>query len=280
MRLFSNTTFGNVFESLNRYLSDEASIFEKVIYKKPIIFEDYLKYRIFSVQKYYNVSGVVNIVPFIDLIRQDHKEPNCIYYVENGHIKIRAILNVFPNEELILKPDNISNQHRLIFFGETFDEIIDQFPSYNIPIVARNFLKEQNIEISETAKQLIEKLGISNIDLVIPEFYKYIVDIYTELSKKNKKKEKTEIDGYRLLLKYLKKFRSNLNLVDDDMIREAFYSRVDIQNAKRIFQGERMFMDKKIDDLKNYLKKFRKFKKMLDKNSKDGIVDISDLSEL
>ena len=168
----------------------------------------------------------------------------------------------------------------MIFFGETFDEIIDQFPSYNIPIVARNFLKEQNIEISETAKQLIEKLGISNIDLVIPEFYKYVVDIYTELSKKNKKKEKTEIDGYRLLLKYLKKFRSNLNLVDDDMIREAFYSRVDIQNAKRIFQGERMFMDKKIDDLKNYLKKFRKFKKMLDKNSKDGIVDISDLSEL
>ncbi len=81
-------------------------------------------------------------------------------------------------------------------------------------------------------------------------------------------------------MKYLKKFRSNLNLVDDDMIREAFYSRVDIQNAKRIFQGERMFMDKKIDDLKNYLKKFRKFKKMLDKNSKDGIVDISDLSEL
>lgn len=280
MRLFSNTTFGNVFESLNRYLSDEASIFEKVIYKKPIIFEDYLKYRIFSVQKYYNVSGVVNIVPFIDLIRQDHKEPNCIYYVENGHIKIRAILNVFPNEELILKPDNISNQHRLIFFGETFDEIIDQFPSYNIPIVARNFLKEQNIEISDTAKQLIEKLGITNIDLAIPEFYKYVVDIYTELSKKNKKKEKSEIDGYRLFLKYLKKFRSNLNLIDDDMIREAFYSRIDVQNAKRIFQGERMFMDKKIDDLKNYLKKFRKFKKMLDKNSKDGIVDISDLSEL
>ena len=280
MRLFSNTTFGTVFESLNRYLNDEASIFEKVIYKKPIIFEDYLKYRIFSVQKYYNVSGVVNIVPFIDLIRQDFNEPNCIYYEENGHIKVRAILNVFPDEELILKPDNISNQHRLIFYGETFDEILGKFPSYNIPLVARNFLREQNIEIKDNIKELIDKISVNTIDLADPEFYKYAEDVYIEISKKNKKKEKTEIDGYRLFLRYLKKIRNNLNLVDDDKIRDAFYSRIDVENAKRIFKGERMFLDKKIDDLKHHLKSLRKFKKMLDKNSKDGVVDIADLSEL
>ena len=71
-----------------------------------------------------------------------------------------------------------------------------------------------------------------------------------------------------------------MNLVDDDKIRDAFYSRIDVENAKRIFKGERMFLDKKIDDLKHHLKSLRKFKKMLDKNSKDGVVDIADLSEL
>jgi hypothetical protein len=265
------------------YLNDEAAIFEKVIYKKPIIFDDYLKFRIFSVQKYYNVSGVVNIVPFIDLIKQDFNEPNCVYYVEDGHIKVRAILNVFPNEELILKPDNISNQHRLIFFGETFNELLGQFPSYNIPLIAKNFLKDQNIEMNDNIKKLIAKIRINNIDLAAPEFYKYAEDVYVEISKNsknNKKKEKTEIDGYRLFLRYLKKLRSNLDLVDDDKIRQAFYSRIDVENAKKIFKGERMFMDKKIDDLKNHLKNLRKFKKMLDKNTKDGIVDISDLSDL
>ena len=275
MRLFSNTTFGSIFESFNKYLSDEASIFEKQIIKKTIDFDEYLRYRIFSVQKFYNISGVANIVPFIDIIKQSNKEPNCICYEENGRLKLRAILNVFPNEELILKPDLISNQHRLIFFGETYEDIIDKFPSYNIPIVARNFIKEQNYSLD---KDILGKIANFNmIDLTIPEFYKYVVDIYTEICNKNHKKEKTEIDGYRLFLKYLKKVRNNLNLVDDDKIRESFYSRKDVENAKRIFKGERMFMDKKIEELKKYLKGYRKFTKMLETKSKNGIIDLDDL---
>ena len=275
MRLFSNTTFGSIFESFNKYLSDEASIFEKQIFKKHIDFDEYLRYRVFSVQKFYNISGVANIVPFIDIIKQSNKEPNCICYEENGRLKLRAILNVFPNEELILKPDLISNQHRLIFFGETYEDIIDKFPSYNIPIVARNFLKEQNYSLD---KDILGKIANFNmIDLTIPDFYKYVVDIYTEICNKNHKKEKTEIDGYRLFLKYLKKIRNNLNLVDDDKIREAFYSKKDVENAKRIFKGERMFMDKKIEELKKYLKGYRKFTKMLETKSKNGIIDLDDL---
>ena len=274
MRLFQNTTFGSVFETLNRYTVEEASIFEKKIYKKPILFEDYLKYRIFSVKKYYNNS----IVPFIDLIKQDFNEPNCIYYEENGHIKVRAILNVFPKEDIILKPDNISNQHRLIFYGETFDEIIDIFPSYDINTVSYKFLKDQNIDITNDIS-LNEKIRkINMIDLMVPEFYKYIEDIYMDLSKYKKKKNKevNELDAYRLFLRYLKKLRKNLDVVDDFKIRESFYNQTDIKNAMRIFKGERMLLDKKIDELRKHIKNFKNFKKILDK-SNNGHIDIEDL---
>ena len=276
MRLFGNTTFGTVFESLQRYFNDEVAIFEKKIYQKPMVFEDYLKYRIFSVKKYYNVTqnGGVNLVPFIDLIKQSHHEPNCIFYEENGHIKLRAILNVFPGEELILKPPNISNQHRLIFFGETFDEIIDVFPAYSVPVVARNFLKEENVEIDEKTKNKIIKLDM--LDLCVPEFYKYVIDIYSDIAIKKNKKHTGEIHALRLLLKYIKKLRSNLDVIDDSRIRDAFYSRKDMENAMRIFKGERMFLDKKIGEIVNYMKQFKKFKKILDK-SKDGVIDIDDL---
>ena len=104
-----------------------------------------------------------------------------------------------------------------------------------------------------------------------------MVDIYTEICKRNTTKERTEISGYRLFLKYLKKIRYNLNLVDDDKIRDTFFSKKDVENAKRIFKGEKLFIDKKIEDLKNYLKGFRKFQKMLETKSKDGVVDLSDL---
>ena len=274
MKLFYNTTFESLFETLNRYFNDEASIFEKQIYKKPIVFEDYLKYRIFSVQKFYNVSGVANIVPFIDLIKQDENEPNCVYYEENGHIKVRAILNVFPKEELILKPMPISNTHRLIFYGQTFDNIIDKFPSYNIPMVARNFLRDQKIEIGEELNQKISQSN--NVDLADPEFYKYVVEIYQEIGKSMKKKRKSEIAAYRLFLKYLKKMRSNLNYVDDEKIREAFFNRIDVKNAQRIFKGERLFLDKKIEVLKNQIEETRKLNEFM-KKTKDGYLDIDNL---
>ena len=274
MRLFSNTTFGTVFESLNRYFNDEAAIFEKKLYKKPILFEDYLKYRVISVKKYYNVSGEVNLVPFIDLIKQSHNEPNCIYYEENGLIKLRAILNVFPGEELVLKPQNISNQHRLIFFGETFDEILDVFPSYSVPVVARNFLLEEKVEIDDDLKNQLMKYD--SLDLCVNEFYKYIIDIYSDIARRINKKHKSETYALKLLVKYIKKLRSNLDYIDDSKIRDAFYSRKDMENAMRIFKGEKMFLDKKIKEVLDYIKNFRKFKKIL-KKSKDGVIDIDDL---
>jgi hypothetical protein len=75
MRLFSNTTFGNVFETLNRYLNDEASIFKKLTLKKSTESEEYLIYKIFSVQKYFNISGCDNIAPLFDIIKKSNDEP-------------------------------------------------------------------------------------------------------------------------------------------------------------------------------------------------------------
>ena len=274
MQLFTNTTFGPIFESLYRYFSDEASLFEKKFYQKPIIFEDYLKYRIFSVKKYYNISNEVNLVPFIDLIKQSHKEPNCIYYDENGEIKLKAILNVFPGEELVLKPQNISNQHRLIFFGETFEEILDVFPSYSVYVMPRYFLYENNVEIDNDLSDKLKKYDM--LDLCENEFYKSVIDIYSEITVRINKKHKGEIHALRFLVKYLKRLRKNLDYVDDGKIRDSFYSRKDMDNAMRIFRGERMFLDKKIKEVVDYIKKFRKFKKILDK-SKDGVIDIDDL---
>ena len=168
----------------------------------------------------------------------------------------------------------ISNTHRLIFYGQTFDDIIDKFPSYNIPMVARNFLRDQKIEIGEELNQKISQSN--NIDLADPEFYKYFVEIYQEIGKSMKKKRKSEIAAYRLFMKYLKKMRSNLDYVDDERIRGAFYNKIDVKNAQRIFKGERLFLDKKIEVLKNQIEELRNLNKFM-KKTKDGYLDIDNL---
>ena len=114
------------------------------------------------------------------------------------------------------------------------------------------------------------------LDLCVPEFYKYVIDGYSDIAVKKNKTHTGEIHALRLLLKYIKILRKNLDMVDDSRIRDAFYSRKDMENAMRIFKGERMFLDKKIGEIVTYMKQFKKFKKILDK-SKDGVIDIDDL---
>ncbi len=106
----------------------------------------------------------------------------------------------FPNEELILKPDSLSNKHRLIFYEEAFDDFIDKFPSNNVPMVEGNFLREKNIDMDNELQNII---SINNtLDLAVPDFHKYSIDIYKEICKRNNiKVERKEIRGYRLLLK-------------------------------------------------------------------------------
>jgi len=143
-----------------------------------------------------------------------------------------------------------------------------------VPVMPRYFLFEEKVEIDNDLDDKLKKYDV--MDLCEDEFYKNVEDIYSEVTVRINKKHKGEIHALRFLVKYLKKLRKNLDYVDDIKIRNSFYSRKDMDNAIRIFKGERMFMDKKIKEVRDYMKKFRKFKKILDK-SDNGVIDIDDL---
>ena len=251
MRLFLNTSFGSVFEIINRFVNDEVTIFEKKIYKKPFILEEYLPYRIFTIQKGHDVGGVQNLVPFIDYIKKDFKNINCELKVENGHVIVKANHNIFPGEELVMKTVTPSNQHRFIFFGETFDEIMDKFQTYSIPTVIPYFVTDKKIEYD--FNNIGEK---SRVDLVQNEYYKNVVDVY-QLLARMMNVDDSEENAYALFLKYLLRIRSNFDYVKNENIRNAFYKQKDIDNVKRIIEGEKKFLDSKINDLKSYIKSLK-----------------------
>ena len=251
MKLFFNTSFGSVFSIVNKFINDEVTIFEKKIYKKPFLLEDYLPYRIFTIQKCHDVGGVQNLVPFVDYIKKDFKNINCELKVENGHVIVKANHNIFPGEELVMKTVTLSNQNRFIFFGETFDEIMDKFQTYRIPTVIPYFVTD--IKIEYDFNNIGEK---SRVDLVQNEFYKNVVDVYQFLAKMMNVDDSEE-NSYVLFLKYLLRVRSNIDYVKNENIRNAFYKQKDIDNVKRIIEGEKKFLDTKINDLKSYIKNLK-----------------------
>lgn len=270
MRFFLNTSFGSVFEILSRYINGEATIFEKKVFNKTIIYEDYLRYRIFSIQKSYEVNKTINIVPFLDYIKKSYKNINCDFEVKDKHVIIKAKQNIFPGEELVLKPVSISNQHRFIFFGDTFDEIMDKFPSYSIPSVIPHFITDKpvNIDMSAFGER-------ARVDLAEFDYFSKVLGVYKKIAR-SINEDDSEYGAYSLLLKYLLKIKSNFDYINYDNIRNAFYKRKDYENVKRIIDGEKAFMERKINVLKVHMKNIKNKEKEREKSYNDT-EDVNDL---
>ena len=251
MRFFLNTSFGSVFEIFNKYINEEASIFEKKIFKKTVVFEEYLPYRIFMVQKSYEVDDVINLVPYIDYIKKSFKNINCEFKIEDGHIKIKAKHKILPGEELIINPITISNQHRFIFFGETYDEILDKFHTFNIPKIIPHFITDNPITID------VDSLGErSRVDIIEIDFYKSMINTYRRFAR-TIQEDDTEEGACKLILKYLTTIRNNYDYIKNEDIRNAFFNRKDADNVKRIIDGEKKFLERRISILKIYIKNLK-----------------------
>ena len=269
MRFFLNTSFGSVFEILNRYINEEVTIFEKKIFKKTILSEEYLRYRIFTVQKSYEVNGKLNIVPFLDYFKKDFKNVNCEFKVENGHIIVKAKQNIFPGEELIMRPITISNQHRFIFFGETFDEILDKFESFSIPTIIPHFISDKlyNFDMNLLGHK-------TRVDLAEIDFYKGMINLYKKVAKMIKEDDSEE-GACNLILKYITRIKHNLDVIKDEDIRKAFFNKKDSDNVKRILDGEKKFLERRISILKIYMKNLKN--KIYEEKPNYEAEDVNDL---
>ena len=269
MKLFFNTSFGSVFDIMNRYIQDEASIFEKQIFNKTMDFEEYLKYRIFTVQKGFEVNKTLNLVPFIDFIKRDFQKINVEFSINSeSHIILKAKVNIFPGEELIMHPFTTSNDHRFIFFGETFEEIKDKVNTFNIPSLIPNYITNKPVDFD------INSLGPkSRIDLVEIDFYKQLIFVYKKFARLIGEDD-SDMGACKLILKYITRLKTNYDIISKEKIRKEFYNKKDAENVWRIIDGERSFLERRIDILKIYMENQKE--RMKQKKNYDA-EDVNDL---
>ena len=265
MKLFLNTSFGSIFELVNSEIMEEINIYETVILNKTISFDSYLPYRIFAVSKTFNISNHNTFVPFIDLFKAEFKGVNCEYKIENNHIKIYAKKNIFPGEDLILQPQMVTNVNRLIFSGNTYEEMTYVIPSFNIPCIFPNFMRKYGLDIDNP-------FAFNRVELADEKnFFKNSLNIYKEIAKIIKN-DNSDLSAYKVFLENLEDVRQNYDYIKNSDIYEAFYKQKDIDNAKRIIKGEVSLIDKRIKILKDEIKKLEK-----KSNKKEKVEKVNDL---
>ena len=249
MKLFFNTSLGSIFEVFNRYIQEEVTTFEKKIFNKTIEFEDYLQFRVATIQNSFEINQTLNIIPFVNYIKKDFKKVNCEFkFEENGHMVIKANANIFPGEELIMKPVTLSNEHRFVFFGDTFDEIKDKFNTFNIPSLIPQFITNKPVDFD------IYSLGPkARVDLTEIDFYKGLIFVYKKFARAIGEDD-SDMGACKLILKYITRLKENYELISMDKIRKEFFNKRDIENVWRIIDGEKMFMERRIDILKTYMR--------------------------
>ena len=181
---------------------------------------------------------------------------------------VQAKENINPGEELALKPNIISIHNRFLFFGETFDEALDKFKFFTIPMAMPRLITDKKIDFD------LNSLGEnSQVDLERKDFYKNMINIYQDIAKMINEDD-SEIGVCNLIIKYLNKLIQNLELVKSEDIRKAFFKKKDVDNVKRIIYAEKKLLEKKINIVKNYIKNL---KENIDKNNNNAKENASDL---
>ena len=268
---FMNTSFNDFFNLMNQYLMGEVSILQEEIFnEKDINTNDYFQYRFLLLQKTLNISHTTTIVPFIDLIKHEFNKSNinCKVIVNKGHIKLKAIKNITKNEVLTIKQRKMTNQYSFYFYGKTYEELIDYMPSLIIPIVIPNILIDEGIQLD-----IDEDEEENKVDLVWDKFYDVVLPSYKELMRQIQK-EDSNINCYKLFLKYLILIRDTIKKNKVDKLEKIFEEKIDSDNVKRIIKGDIVFLNKKINELENVIEKYNKEKDKINEEKKEISKDL------
>ena len=177
LRMLMFSIFGNEVVKIKRLFEEEFEILEREIHKKILDLDEYLKYRLFTFEKFVNISGTSYIIPFVDLLETNPINFNLqIKYInENQTVSVIATNDINPKDKLKLAVVQMTNCDSLITYGKIYEENKNYIENFRISKIYMDYLKELNLN------PLIGDGEI--IDLSQDKYYEKALPFYIELSR-------------------------------------------------------------------------------------------------
>ena len=245
LNLIRSTSLGFLIDKMKKIYDEEIRIYEKSFKEKKINKEDYYVFRTYSSSKSFNISGHSVIVPFLDMFEKHPTKYNLEVIASDYDVKVISTKNISISEKLFIKSDTLTNHNALIYFGITFEEIIDRMENYYIPILNPLLLKNHNIDLNKDSSLSKYFSNYIEIQRGNNDFYLKYIDIYKKLSKEFEMDE-TELSAYQLFFENFITLKQ-MNEQIDIYVYKVFYSQKDINNILTIIKTENNVLEEKKD---------------------------------
>ena len=120
LRLLLFSLFGVEIIQVKNMFEEEHKTFEKDIYKKSLDQDEYIKYRIFTFNKFVNITEMSSIIPFADMIETNPFNYNLKlnHTQQNDSISVIATKKIEPKDKLLVAVVQMTNSASFITYGK------------------------------------------------------------------------------------------------------------------------------------------------------------------
>ena len=237
--LLTSSLLGNEIFQTRALFDEEYTILDKRVLTKRLDYDEYLKYRTYTLSKGNNITGLCTLIPFVDILEVHPTKYNLKlkFDLDDYGVKVIATKKIKTNRKLMVKILSMQNSNMLIFYGKTFKELDNTVNSFLVPYISPLYLTERNLDQS-LAKN-------DKIDLVHEKFYEEAMPTYMEFSKKIKE-DGSPLSALRIFMGNLKALRKKYDEVTTSQLHKTFFTLKDVENVKRILNTEMRFYDEKM----------------------------------
>ena len=231
--------FGNEIYQAKMIYEEEYSILDQKILSKGLDYDDYLKYRTYTLSKGRNITGLCSLIPFVDILDIHPTKSNLKleFNLSDYGVKVISTKKIKMKRRLRLKVDSMQNSNSLIFYGKTFKELEKTVNSFPVPYISSQYLTEKNMDQSLVNNEKIE--------LTHEKFYEEAMKTYMEFSKKINE-DGSPLSALNIFKDNLNAMRKKYDDVTTSQIHKTFFTQKDIDNVIRILSTEKRFYDEKM----------------------------------
>ncbi|MCQ2821466.1 MAG: hypothetical protein MJ252_29770 [archaeon] len=248
--LFSFTSFGGMFDLVDKMCNEDAKALTEIVGPE-IIMDEFAKYKVLTANKGINVTGHYHLIPFADMF---DKNPvkfnlNMTYNETTGNLEVFATKDISSEDHLFLVAPYTPNVNSLLLFGNTYDETIPYIKSFNLPMILPSFVESKGYNADKANTK-------ATVELTDGKFYEKIVNVYKDFLRKIGK-ESNELTAMQMFLENLEYLRASYNRINPSSIHRNFIGKKSIRNAIRLIEGEKRFVDDRINAMRQVIDIFK-----------------------